>query len=246
MTAISYDKQTLNAVNPIARFSHRSRFTRALHYLNVYTPDRGTVVDFGAGPGAMLSMLGNTRADIKLYAIEPAMPPSIDKRINYIDRLDQVPGKADVISAFECCEHLLDQDLEAFLVDASNALKDGGRLIISVPIMLGLALPFKILNRAFLLRHDPEYSWRETLAGILGRKVQRSKNPMYSHKGFDFRTLKEKVSEKFTIEKEAVSPFYLPWWLNSQIFIVCSKRTELSKAQSCSPRDIQKSETSRA
>lgn len=230
MTAISYDKQTLNAVNPIARFSHRSRFIRALDYLNVYTPDRGTIVDFGAGPGAMLSMLGNMRADIKLYAIEPAMPRSIDKRINYIDRLDQVRGEIDVISAFECCEHLLDRDLEDFLLDASNTLKDGGRLVISVPIMLGLALPFKILNRAFLLRHDPEYSWREILAGVFGRKVQRSKNPRYSHKGFDFRTLKQKVSERFIIEKEAASPFYLPWWLNSQIFIVCSKRTDLTEA----------------
>lgn len=228
MTAISYDKQTLNAVNPIARFSHRSRFTKALHYLNIYTPNCGTVVDFGAGPGTMLSMLGNARADIKLYAIEPTMPRSPDKRIDYIDRLEQVSEKIDVISAFECCEHLLEDDLENFLINASNALENGGRLIISVPIMLGLALPFKLLNRAILLRHDPEYSWKEILAGILGRKVQRAKNPMYSHKGFDFRAFKEKVGERFIIEHEAVSPFYLPWWLNSQIFIICSRRQDLA------------------
>lgn len=223
MTAISYDKQTLNAANPIARFSHRVRFAKALHYLNIYTPHLGTVVDFGAGPGTMLSMLSDIREDIKIYAIEPYMAKSPDNRINYIDRFEQTTEKIDVISAFECCEHLFEHEIEKFLLDASNALTDEGKLIISVPIMVGLALPFKLLNMTFLLRHDPGYSLKEIVAGVFGWKVHRSESPRHSHKGFDFRKLKEKIGERFTIEYETASPFYLPWWLNSQAFIICSK-----------------------
>jgi 2-polyprenyl-3-methyl-5-hydroxy-6-metoxy-1,4-benzoquinol methylase len=220
---VSYDRQTINSRNPLARFAHRSRVTKSVALAEKYLPQKGVVVDFGAGTGLFLSTLGDRRSDVALYAVEPVMPHTIDSRIHYVPNLETLGLEADLISAFEVCEHLTDAEIEQFLSDAHQSIRTNGRLIISVPIMIGGALILKELNTSLLFRRASEYLMTELLAGVFGGKVQRPTNRGQTHKGFDFRWLREKIRDRFSIEAEILSPLPLPWWANSQVFFICCK-----------------------
>ena len=220
---VSYERQTVDSPNPIARFAHRSRVAKSVALAEKYLPPEGMVVDFGAGTGLFLSTLGDKRPDADLYAIEPFMPAATDPRIRYVPDFATLNQEADLITAFEVCEHLLDDEPEKFLFDAGCSLKAGGKLIISVPIMIGGALILKELNKAMLNRSRLEYSASELIAGIFGGAVERPPGQRWSHKGFDYRWLRKKISERFVIEHEMLSPLPLPWWANSQIFFICRK-----------------------
>lgn len=223
VSMVSYERQTVDSPNPVARFAHRSRAARSVALAEKYLPSRGAVVDFGAGTGLFLRTLGDRRPDSTLYAIEPFMPPAADPRIRYVPDFEALNLQADLITAFEVCEHLLDGEAEQFLRDAGRHLKADGRLIISVPIMIGAALILKELNKAILYRRGLEYSASELIAGVFGGAVERPPGQRWSHKGFDYRWLRKKIAENFIIEREMLSPLPLPWWANSQIFFICRK-----------------------
>jgi hypothetical protein len=223
MNMISYEQQTVDSPNPIARFSHRSRVAKSVALAEKYLPQNGALVDFGAGTGLFLSRLGDKRSDALLYAIEPFMPPATDPRIHYVPDFEVLNRQVELITAFEVCEHLLGGETEQFLSNAECCLKTDGKLIISVPIMIGGALIMKELNKAILNRRRFEYSARELIAGVLGRTVERPAGNRWTHKGFDYRWLREIIAERFVIEREILSPLPLPWWANSQIFFICRK-----------------------
>lgn len=220
---VSYDRQTINSPNPLARFAHKSRVAKSVALANRYLPNKGVVLDFGAGTGLFLSTFGKLRHDAILFAIEPIMPPAPDPQIHYIPNFESLKSQVDLICAFEVCEHLSDAELERFLSNARHALKVGAKLIISVPIMMGSALVLKEINRSILFRRASDYSGTELIKGVLGGTVQRPTDRGPTHKGFDFRWLRKKLREHLVIDNEILSPLPLPWWMNSQIFFVCSK-----------------------
>jgi len=223
MANVSYQRQTVDSPNPLARYAHRSRVAKSVALAEEYLSQGGVAVDFGAGTGLFLSALGDKRPDAKLYAIEPYVAKSIDSRIHYVANFESLELEADWISAFEVCEHLTDAEIEQFLSNARAALNSHGKLVVSVPIMVGGALIFKELNRSILFRRLSEYSIGELIDGTCGRAVQRPAERRPTHKGFDFRWLRERIREYFVIEHEILSPLPLPWWANSQAFFVCGK-----------------------
>ena len=152
-----------------------------------------------------------------------------DSRIAYIDTLSALHGRVNVVTAFETCEHLFDDHLGAFLIGAHAALTEGGTLIISVPIMIGTALLPKELNKMASFGGRSDYSLAELVRGICALSVARPPDRATSHKGFDFRCLKRKLAELFIVERELLSPLPLPWWINSQIFLVCRKKRETGR-----------------
>nr|WP_128935750.1 class I SAM-dependent methyltransferase [Bradyrhizobium zhanjiangense] len=186
-----------------------------------YLPKGGTICDFGAGTGLFLTGLGDSRPDAKLYAVEPYMPASADTRIRYVSDFSGLSEKLDLLVCFETCEHLSDDQLNAFLEEGAKSLRSTGTLIVSVPIMMGPVLLLKELNRAFLFRRKSDYSLSELIAGTFARPVERAANRLPTHKGFDFRWLRQMISQYFTVEEEFYSPLPLPWWANSQVFLVC-------------------------
>ncbi len=221
---VSYDRQTTNSPNPIARYAHRKRVANSVSLIAKHLPQDGRVCDFGAGTGLILSALADSRPDAVLYAVEPFMLQSQDSRIAYVSGLRELPCKLDMLVSFETSEHLTDSELENFLNEGAGALNDNGKLILSVPIMMGAALLLKELNRSVLFRRRSEYSITELIAGVLGRQVQRPANRLPTHKGFDFRWLQHEVAKLFVVEQRLLSPLPLPWWMNSQVFLVCSRK----------------------
>lgn len=183
----------------------------------------GTVVDFGAGPGLFLHMLGEVRPDVTLVGHDPYMAPTFPG-LHYAESLDSVASHSvNVLTAFEVCEHLYADEVETLLKDTARILDRNGALVISVPVMYGLAIVPKVSNwmiRSRSLRS--EYTPAEVLKSMVGMRVSRPRNPRTTHKGFDFRELREVVSERFRIETVQLSPVRrAPWWLSSQCFMVC-------------------------
>ncbi len=223
--SVSYERQTRESPNPLARFAHRFRHTYGTEFLATLAPSGGSVVDFGAGTGALLQSLGDCRPDLATIAVEPYMPVTeFDGRV--VASLDDVEAQSvDVLAAFEVCEHLPDQDVERFLVDAERVLRDDGRLVISVPIMVGPVVLLKVSNRAWLNRGRSEYSVRELGRALVGRDVPRPSDRGPTHKGFDFREFDKRVQASFRRCGVVRSPMRrLPWWANSQVFTTYQKR----------------------
>jgi len=222
---VTYDRQTINSPNPLARFSHRSRTSKSVNLACECLPEGGTVVDFGAGTGLMLCKLGDVRPDVKLLAISRYMPPTPDPRLRYLADLRDAAGQSvDLVTALEVCEHLADAELDDFLATTAMLLRDGGFLIVSVPIMIGPVVIIKEINRMLLHRRISDMSFGEMARHVLGLQLTRAENRGTSHKGFDYRWLRRQLQQGFLIVREFYSPLPLPWWLNSQAFFICQPK----------------------
>ncbi|WP_295530988.1 bifunctional 2-polyprenyl-6-hydroxyphenol methylase/3-demethylubiquinol 3-O-methyltransferase UbiG [Novosphingobium sp. Chol11] len=220
---VSYAKQTYDSPNPIVRYAHRTRYKISLDLAKKLLPVSGKFIDFGAGNGAFLHRFSQIRPDADLTGIEPYM--SIDyPDVRRVPDLGSVePASVDLVSAFEVLEHLGDDDLARFFDNARRALRPGGHLLVTVPIMYGLTLPIKEVSRSLLHRRFSDHSLMEIAKGTAGLQVARAHDRRPSHKGFDFRDLEKQISEKFKIEIKNFSPFAsLPWYLNSQAIYIAS------------------------
>ncbi|CAH2803659.1 MAG: hypothetical protein CBHOC_4238 [uncultured Caballeronia sp.] len=215
MREISYEEQTVKSGNPLARFAHRSRMTMAIDLVSKLCASRGTVVDFGAGPGLFLHTLGEARPDVTLIGHDRFMVPAFPE-VKYAESLDSVASSSvDVLTAFEVCEHLYDHELDALLSDAARILKPNSAFVISVPIMyrLGLAIGPKVSNWMIRSRSlKSEYSPAELFKAMVGIRVSRPENPRTTHKGFDFRELRDVVSKHFAIDATQMSPLPIAPW----------------------------------
>lgn len=225
MREISYDQQTVNSANPLARYAHRTRMAVALNLVKNLCSPAATVVDFGAGPGLFLHTLGQERSDIRLVGHDPYMAPTFPE-VKYAESLNSVEASSvDVMTTFEVCEHLYPDEIDRLLSDASRILKPNGALVISVPVMYGLAIVPKVMNWMIRGRtFKSEYSTPEMFRAIFGLPVSRPENPRITHKGFDFRELRDTVSKRFVIDSVYRSPMpSVPWWMSSQYFMICRK-----------------------
>ncbi|WP_240702487.1 class I SAM-dependent methyltransferase [Trinickia terrae] len=211
--------------NPLARYAHRTRMAVALELVNHHCPQHGTVVDFGSGPGLLLHQLGELRRDIRLIGYDPYMSP-VHPEVRYADSMHMIDAASvDVLTAFEVCEHLYAHEVDQLLADAARILKPGALFIISVPIMYGFATLPKVLNW-MMRRHTlhTEYSLGEIAMSVAGVRVTRPDNPRITHKGFDFRELRDTVTARFSVERVRHSPIaWLPWWISSQYFLILKK-----------------------
>ncbi|QCP50854.1 class I SAM-dependent methyltransferase [Trinickia violacea] len=226
MRDISYEEQTVNSSNLLARYAHRTRMAVALQLSMHACPEHATVVDFGAGPGLFLHTLGQSRQDLCLIGYDPFVIPAYPE-IAYAGSLNQIgAASVDLLTAFEVCEHLYPQELAQLLDDAARIMKPDAAFIISVPIMYGLAVIPKVAN--WMWRHrktSTEYKIEEILLSAVGVRVTRAENLRGSHKGFDFRELHKTLDKHFIVSKVRCSPIAsMPWWLSSQYFMICRKR----------------------
>jgi cyclopropane fatty-acyl-phospholipid synthase-like methyltransferase len=224
---IPYERQTVDTPNPIARYAHRRRVALALALTQTLAPKNGRLLDFGAGTGHFLHLFKAARPDVDVCGVEPYMAPRYDDIRILTDFADVAPSSFDLVTAFEVCEHLSDDEVQSFVVHVARTLRPTGHVLISVPIMYGAVVPVKELSSMLLYRRRPDYSPREIWRAVAGRSVQRPSHRQLTHKGFDFRALRRQLRQDFTVEREIFSPFKaLPWFVNSQAFFDLSKRID--------------------
>jgi SAM-dependent methyltransferase len=225
LVVVSYEKQTVDSPNPLARFAHRARIRKSLDIVDEYLPGGGRFADFGAGTGLLLSEFGKRRPDAALFGIEPFQTPYHPGNITYVPDLTAVePKSLDVISAFEVCEHMYEHEIRDFLGHCRKTLTSDGKLIISVPVMYGAATLPKFVNRVLLYRRNyTAYGFKDLVRSTFGIPIERPENPRHTHTGFDFRWLMRIIAETFVVRRIDCSPFRgLPWYFNSQVFLVAT------------------------
>lgn len=220
---ITYERMTVETPNPLARFAHRSRMSRSLAMVNKFLAPEGSLVDFGAGTGLLLHQVRQQYPQADLFGVEPFMDPLYPDSARFVRALTLLPPQAiDVICAFEVCEHMHESEIHDFLRDSSRTLRPNGCLLISAPIMYGALVAPKVINH-IRLGGWTQYSFLNVLRSTVGLSVPRPPDPRTTHMGFDFRWLKNLIATTFHIDSHSYSPFpALPWFLNSQIFLVCS------------------------
>ncbi len=234
---IAYDRQTVANPSLIKRLSHRARYDVAVGLL---APDPGmTVLDYGTGDGLLLSYLARTYPEARCMGFEPVDEMSAQARALLsrteteavlLTRREQLQGiRCQRLCCMEVMEHLDETTMAQAFADFRQVLLPEGKLLISVPIEIGLSALAKNLVRWGNRQAQEGTSLRTVLAAALGRTdhIPRINRGGYidSHLGFDYRELRRRVRhEGFVIERQTFGP--MPWLgavLNSQVFWLCRR-----------------------
>ena len=221
---VPYERQTVGAVNPLARYAHRRRIALSVDRAADLVRTGGTVLDWGCGPGQFLHDLSERRSDLALWGLDPFQEITFPEVKPVADSAEVPDGSVDLVTALEVCEHLLEDELLEFVTTARRLLSPQGRVLVSVPIVGGPPFVVKQANFMFVQRRF-EYTLKEAIRVTFGGTVQRPVGKKNTHKGFDFRALRRRLSGDLHLVDRWVSPVpHLPWWLNSQEFTLWSVR----------------------
>jgi len=215
------------------------------------------VLDYGCGDGTFLAMLceSSTRPSIAIGAeIDRSQVEDCRARLRqrsnlkflFVDELHRSEHRHsfDVIVCTEVLEHVVDVD--PVLDHFDELLRTGGRLVISVPVEIGIPLIIKQTARSVAgwrgLGDYPgtsSYTLAEFCAALtagprrqLNRPVHRHADGtgFHDHKGFNWMALKAAVERRLTIHDIFGSPLtWLPPHLGSQAWFVASKAVGASQ-----------------
>ena len=220
---VDYAKQTVNAKNFFARYAHRSRLKISENIIqSLFFNEKISILDYGCGDGHFLKNLSKRFSNCNLIGYDP-YSKIVHKGFKICKNLDQINNNSlDIVCCFETLEHLDDNEINFFINSIKNKLKTGGKLIVSVPIIGGLTLILKEINRSMIFKRKSDYSLKELfLASIFNKSPKRPDNIKTSHKGFNFQLLENKLRTKFDMKSKILSPFkHAPWFLNSTIFYI--------------------------
>jgi len=214
-----YDKNTIGSKFLFTRIAHRNRVARSVKY-TLEELQSGKLLDYGCGTGVFVSILNELKAGIAI-----GYEPYKDERFRedtpvfseFSDILAYKPFQ--IITIFEVIEHLSEESLDDFFSRSRELLmENGGVILVSVPIEIGLGLIPKEMNR---IRQGMEnlYNFPEFVkAAFLGIPAERVDG---WHKGFDFRNLLKYAGSKGW-ETKVVGYGPIPiktWYINSQVYI---------------------------
>ncbi len=198
-------------------FSHRGRFRTAVHLIDAQ-PEQ-TILDYGCGDGRLLKMLPCGR----LLGYDPN-PEDVDGLEMVADTSMLSPCSCDTVTVFEVFEHVSEAEVERIVAECRRLLKPQGKLIVSVPIEVGVSVLVKSLARWLKVRPlERNLTVANVLRSIFYRAVQRvpdhrgASGDFYGHMGFDYRKLK---LSGFKISRKRYSPLPFGPLLNSQVFFV--------------------------
>ncbi|MBC8106762.1 MAG: class I SAM-dependent methyltransferase [Anaerolineae bacterium] len=243
-----YARKQIGCRSRIISFSHGSRFRMACRLVEPFV---GTsVLDYGCGDGSFLAMVADkfpvavgADVDAKQNADCAARFASL-KHVSFVhtSALNDPANEARyrVVACMETLEHVTEEIMPIVLSDLRRCLAADGTLIISVPIEIGPTLPLKqMMRRIAGWRKLGDYagSERYTVAEITKMTFAGSHTqivrPAYSspdgafhaHKGFNWRRLRERLRESFTIRQTRFTPFaWSGGLISSQAWFICGHR----------------------
>ena len=226
---ISYSRQTIDSLNPIARYAHRNRFRKSIDFV-LSKLDAGKVLDYGCGSGLFVSALNELKPGAAI-GYEPYMQERAGDDLPVYKHFSDVValGKYSLVTLFETIEHLSDVDLDHFLTRCEILLSNDGGIIVSAPIEIGPALILKELNRSIFRFKKPEHGFLELIkASFLARPAKRAVDIKSSHKGFDFRRAKLYLERKgWNVHIFHYGPLPIKtWYGNSQVYMWVKKPKE--------------------
>jgi SAM-dependent methyltransferase len=237
----------------VIAWSHRRRFETGLAVARMFRGRR--VLDYGCGDGTFLALLFDTAdrpaeavgAELDAHQVTDCRTRLGDRRgLSFvtIDSLDaDLRGRQfDGVVCMEVLEHVV--DLDPILDRLWRLLVADGTLLVSVPVETGVPLLVKQAARRIAgwrgigdYPGTSPYTWQEYCAGLfagptphLARPIYSASTPFHDHKGFNWMVLRNRLAERFVIERVVASPF--PWLgphLATQVWFVARKSPSADK-----------------
>lgn len=223
----SYDDETINARNPLARYAHRNRVERSVALAQpLLGTAGGRLLDYGCGSGVFVARMSQLGAECVGY--EPHMAERNRGSLPVFSSLADIETRAPyrLITLFETIEHLTDDETGAFFEFARRSLAPGGQILISAPIEIGPALVAKDLNRFWLRGRRSEHGAVEfAKAALLGVAARRAPDVKGSHRGFDFRQSIARLRDAgWKVRVLSYGPLPIPtWYGNSQVYLTAAR-----------------------
>lgn len=223
----NYDANTINSVNPLARYAHQTRVKNAIRIAEERIPE-GRILDYGCGSGVFINEVNKMKPETA-FGYEPYMESRTAEGLPIFKEFDSMRAHAPyaTVTLFETIEHLWDDEILEFLDRSAQMLTDDGCVVISGPIEIGPALLLKEFNRLVIRRKNNGYRVLELLkAALLGVPARRAEDVKTSHRGFDFRQAIKKIEDAgWDVEVLHFSPFrFMGWYGNSQVFMRATKK----------------------
>jgi SAM-dependent methyltransferase len=222
---MGYAEITFNDSNPVKRWLQRRRLAVA-GALAGPLPADAAICDFGAGNGELCKLLASRHPAARLICYEPAPPLLAEAREN-LAALPQVEFCADLsavghqsldaLFCLEVFEHLPMEETEAALTTMHTLLKPRGRLVVGVPVEIGVPALYKGLFRMCRRYGAFDARWGNVLRSLVGRpphnrptaEIAPGLRFHFEHTGFDHRQLRAALGRWFSIERTAASPVSL-------------------------------------
>jgi SAM-dependent methyltransferase len=214
-----YAKRIFTGGNALTRWSHRRRSRTALGILGGRHFER--VADVGGADGWFLRDLvdaGMADSGVTLD-IDPALLeagrqqsaayPTLDFVLSEPEALAPLEGTFDLVVCLETLEHV--EDPPAVVDTIVRLARPGGSVQVSVPVEVGPAVLVKQLGRWLANRRSDygydRYPWSDLLkAGVLWQTDGIERANLHSHKGFDYRRVRDLLTDQLTIDRTHWSP----------------------------------------
>jgi SAM-dependent methyltransferase len=243
-----YYKAQIGNKSRVIAWSHSSRFTTALRLID---QPGCNLLDYGCGDGTFLAMAADHVAighgvDVNVNQVDDCR-----SRLAGLDKLTfSVPeglagreydGGFDIITCMETLEHVPEPVVDAVLTDLRRLVAPDGRVIISVPVEIGPSFILKQTIRALARqRGNSSYhlterygAWDAARMLFAGRQTvvpRRAFNvdgtEFYTHFGFNWRRMRDWVSQYLRVERTLFTPVGgFGGLVGSQAYFVCRSRT---------------------
>jgi SAM-dependent methyltransferase len=206
------------------RFAHEARFQTALRLVDA-RPGQ-TILDYGCADGRLLRMLPDTVTKIGYDPIPQEFSPTLTDIQFTTTTTTLANSSCDAITLCEVLEHVSPSEAQRILIECSRLLRHQAKLIISVPIEVGLSSLVKSLARLIKVRPlEKNMTLLNVLRSACYLPVKREIDSyneigaVYGHTGFDYRRL---TFPGFTISRRVYSPLPFGPVLNSQVFYLAS------------------------
>jgi cyclopropane fatty-acyl-phospholipid synthase-like methyltransferase len=226
---VSYEKQTVDNPNPIARFAHRTRLKKSKRLLMPFLTESAVLLDYGCGQGRFLhdiaTDINEQTPRVELLGYDPYQSAQYDGYRIVSDPTAIAAQSVTILTCLEVCEHLTDSETQEFIDFALYALAPNGRMLVTVPIMTGPAVLLKELSRSILFRRRSDMTGSELFkAAFLGIPARRADDIKASHRGFDWRVTRQTLLKNFRCVDTEYSPlpFKIPH-LQSQVLMLFEK-----------------------
>ena len=227
----SYAIKNYCGSGPIAA-AKRRRFQRALELACEIRADR--VIDMGTGDGVFLPTLAHYYASVVALDLNPTHVSESQRLVHLLGLSNvqvictrgttlqqlsqQLEPRPDLMFLLETLEHVGSQpDMWGskiqFLQDCFSLLREGGRIVISVPKMVGLILLFKnVVQRSLGCGYDAM-----TLRQLLRSSLLKDTDELeaiwsHGHVGFNHLKLDRHLRDHFAIyhrSETLISVFYV-------------------------------------
>jgi SAM-dependent methyltransferase len=231
----NYSSLTVYNQNTIKRWSHRRRFIKALKMLEPATGDR--ILDFGSGDGYLVTLIKECCPGAEVVGFDPYLDSAayeITKShpgVKFVTDLTLLNGQYfDKVFCLETLEHFEGVHLEKMVSNIYSKLTKNGRILISVPIEIGMSALVKRFLRLLSGQPHPGENIMNTVKSIFGRtdsieRVADVSGYIPSHIGFDFRTIPKMFErEGLFLKKSGFSPLSINTFQgNSQVFYLFEK-----------------------